>query len=237
MPFPHTPPPKSALVNGEEVIAIPKGSPGVQRSVHFSKGEFKPAMPVTTPLEFQLEGFTVTHLPDPHQDYDRFNNDLEIERYIPSVRSYSGAQRKGIAEPSPQALPYMERISEALQAPFPLAEHAPLPSGLLADLNFNRDYHRETAREFQRSQMKQLRKIAQDCKQDTDQWYRFAPGGVKFSTGTVHIALLAHLTRFARMKGASCLMQFAVGFPIADTLGKEGFSPITGENPQAPPLM
>ena len=198
------------------------------------KREIKTATPVTTPLGPQLEGFTALHLPGPHREYDRFNNDLEIEHYLPAVRSYSGAQRKGIVEPFPQTQSYMEHISEALQAPFPLAGHTPLPADLLTALKFNRDNPRETVREFQRSQMKQLRKIAHECKHDTERWYRFTPDEIKSSTGTIHITLLAHLTRFARMKGANWLMQFVVGFPIAGALGQEGVFPLSGENPQEP---
>ena len=100
-------------------------------------------------MEFDLGGFASKYIPDPHQAYDRFNNDLAIEHYEPSTRSYSGTHRKGVAEPSPCANSYVEHIREALQSPSPSAELTPLPADIETALIFHRDNSRETIREFQ----------------------------------------------------------------------------------------
>ena len=205
-------------------------SPKKRRTIPSSNWECNPTPPNSIPTEFDLAGFAFTTLPDPHQDYDRFNNDLVIDHYRPSVRSYSGAQRKGIGEPFPHTDSHMEHIYEALQAPFPLAEPTPLPQDLETALIFNRDNSRETIREFQRSQLKALRIIAMECREETEKWYKFTPDELRGTTGTIHIALLAHLTRFTRMKGTNWLMQFVVGFPITGATGQDAVFPATNED-------
>ena len=161
-------------------------------------------------MGFDLEEFAFTFLPDPHIEYDRFNNDLSIQHYKPSIRPYSGTQRKGICEPFPSVTSYMEHIYEALQAPSPLAEQTSLPIDLVNALNSHRDNSRETIRGFQNSQLKTLRIIAQECGKDTDRWYRLAPTELKNTAGTVQIALLARLTRFTWMKGGEGELAYAV---------------------------
>ena len=221
-----TPIPSSALVDKDLNAQFEQNAPKKRRTIPFSDKECIPPPLVADPNEFNLAGFAFTALPDPHQDYDRFNNDLVIEHYRPSARSYSGAQRKGIFEPFPLAQSYIEHINEALQAPFPLAELTPLPADLLSALKFHRDNSRETIREFQTAQLKQLRIIAEECRADTERWYRFTPEELKPNTGTIHIALLAHLARFTRLRGTNWLMQFVVGFPITGNLKQEGVFPL-----------
>ena len=220
----HSPPLKSALVNS---LSIPARNNKKRRTIPMSNWECNPAPPSPIPTEFDLGGFAFTYLPDPHQDWGRFNNDLVLDHYAPAARSYSGAQRKGIHEPFPDAASYMEHIHEALQAPFPLAEQPPLPADLLTALHFHRDNSRETIMEFQRSQLKQLRVIASECSDDTDRWYRFSPEELKSSSGKINIALLVHLARFTRMKGTNWLMQFVVGFPIIGELKQESVFPLS----------
>ena len=222
-------PVRSRLLDKESPISIPNRSPKKRRTTPYSNWEFNPAPLRPIPREFDLSEFAFTPLPDPHQDYERFNNDLVIERYKPSIRSYSGTQRKGICEPFPNADSYTENISETPQATFPLGEKTPLPMDLETALNFHHDNSRETIREFQRSQIKALRTIAQECQEETNRWYKFTPDKLQNTTGTIHIALLAHLTRFTRIKGTNWLMQFIVGFPITGELQqKSGISPQKG---------
>ena len=225
-PWPRPHPTKSLLLGKDTTFPpILSGVPKKRKTAPHSNWAYNPAPTEPVPTEFDLGGFAFTYLPDPHHDYDRFNNDLTIERYLPSARSYSGAQRKGIAGPFPNADSYLDHIQEALQAPFPLAEHTPLPADLITALKFNRGNSRETVRGFQNSQIKQLRIIAQECQEDTERWYRFVPEELKQATGPIHIALLAHLTRFTRMKGANWIMQFVTGFPITGTLSQDGVFP------------
>ena len=220
-----TPLTRPRLLGSESPVSIPNRSPKKRRTITSSNWECNPAPPHPLPMEFDLGGFAFTHLPDPHQDYDRFNNDLVIEHYKPATRPYSGTQRKGIGEPPPNDNSYMEHIREALQAPFPLAEQTPLPGDLETALRSHRDNSRGTIREFLNPQLKTLRAIAQECRYGTNRWYKFTPDELKDTTGSIHIALLAHLTRFARMKGANWLMQFVVGFPTTGDYNKSGISP------------
>lgn len=218
---------RSLLINSDSDLTTPPRIYKKRRTIPMSNWECGPEPPYSVPTEFDLNGFAFTALPDPHQRYELFNNDLVLEHYAPAVRTYSGAQRKGIVEPFPNASSYIEHITEALQAPFPLAEHTPLPRDLLTALKFHRDNSRETIMEFQRSQLKQLRIIAQECIPDTERWYRFTPEGLKSTVGSINVALLAHLTRFTRMKGTNWLMQFVVGFPITGILIQVNVFPAT----------
>ena len=204
----------------------PQNSAKKRRTFPFSNRECNPEPPHEEPMEFNLDDFAYTMLPDPHQFYNRFNDDLVIDHYKPSARSYSGAQRKGIVEPFPDSASYTEHISESLQATFPLEEQTPLPADLMTALKFHRDHSRETIREFQSSQLKNLRVMAEECKAETEKWYRFTPEELRGTVGSVHIALLAHLTRFTRIRGTDWLMQFVVGFPITGILSQRHVFPV-----------
>ena len=182
--------------------------------------------PSRDPQEFNLRDFAFTSIPDPHSDDERFNNDLTIECYSPSPFSYSGAQRKGLSEPFPDASSYHSHIWAALKAPFPLFSPTPLPRDLTVALEFNRDNTRETISNFRRSQMRILRTIADECRAETDHWYSFAPPEIRESPNKIHIALLTHLTRFTRIGGTNWLMQFIKGFPISGKLCQRGVFPM-----------
>ena len=198
--------------------SVPERTPKNRRTTPFSNWECDPAAPYPIPTEFDLRGFAFTALPPTHQDYDRFNNDMVIGHYRPSDRSYSGSQRKGISEPPHDTASHMDHIQEALKAPFPLAEQTPIPGDLITTLKFQRDNSRREIRDFIASQLREIRAIAQECMVDTGNWYESTPTELKNTNGAIHIALLAHITRFTRMKGANWLTQFIVGPPITGEL-------------------
>ena len=131
--------PKSILADQDRIAANLQDNAKKRRTTPFSNWDCNPAPPKVIPTEFDLGGFCFTALPDPHRDVKRFNNDLVMDRYLPSARPYSGAQRKGINEPFPSAQSYLGRINGALQATFPLAEPTPLPADLLTALKFHRE--------------------------------------------------------------------------------------------------
>ena len=54
-------------------------------------------------------------------------DDLVIEPYEAARRSFLGCQRKGVADPLPNAKSYGEHLRDALASPFPLAVATPLP--------------------------------------------------------------------------------------------------------------
>ena len=187
--------------------------------------------PSDDPTEFDLRNFAFSSLPDPHSDYERFNNDLNIEHYEPSKYSYSGSQRKGISEPFPDSPSYEAHIRSAVGATFPLFSPTPLPADLTTALEFNRDNKPENIAHFRRSQMKLLRVIAAECANESEHWYSFAPQTIRDSPNKIHIALLAHLTRFTRMGGTNWLMQFINGFPISGKLCQKDVFPMENCDP------
>ena len=197
-----------------------------RRTTPSSNWECDPAPIIPTPTEFDLGNFAFTALPNPHEDLNRFNDDLVIEHYQPAPRSFSGTQRKGIVEPFCEADSYDAHILAALNATFPMSDPTPLPIDLRNALYFNRDNSMGKIAEFRSSQLKKLRVIADECRDETEERFQFAPDPIKSSQGKPHIALLAHLARFTRMRGTNWLMQFATGFPITGRLSQSGVFPI-----------
>ena len=58
--------------------------------------------------------------------HTHYVDDLIIEAYSSSQRSFMGAQRKGISDPLPSANSYATHLAGALAAPFPLSVESPL---------------------------------------------------------------------------------------------------------------
>ena len=227
-PIPHrinasTPPwLKSRLVMEEQTSESSASPRKKRRAIPFSNRPCEAPCNPPIPTEFDLGNFCFTALPDPHGNEDRYNDDLTIEPYAPSERSYSGKQRKGISEPFPDATTHMEHIKAALAAKFPLNEDIPIPTDLRIALEFNRDNSSRTVADFRTKQLNKLRVIAEECRQETERWYSFTDPKIASATGTVHIALLTHLSRFTRMRGTNWLMQFVTGFPIVGHLHQAG---------------
>ena len=69
----------------------------------------KPPPLVHPPRELDLDEFAFTALPKPNGGVELPIDDLEIDHYLRSVRSYSGTQRMGINGPS-MRLPLMKNI-------------------------------------------------------------------------------------------------------------------------------
>ena len=216
-------------------ITLPSSAPKRVRTFPMSNRacEPRPDPPVAT--EFDLRSFAFTTLPSPHTSLDKYNDDLTIEHYAPSDRSYSGKQRKGISEPFPDSTTHREHIEAALAAKFPFNEDTPLPDDLTAALIYNRDNDSNVVAEFRQSQLKRLRVIADECRFETNEWYSHTNPAIGPATGSVHIALLAHLARFTRMRGTNWLMQFVTGFPIVGHLHQAGVFPSGKDTPPTLP--
>ena len=216
---------RSKLIAPYGEIVIPKGHTKKRRLTPWSNWAFNLPAQVPTPEEFHLGSFAFTHLPDPVEDWESYNDDLYIEHYRASERSYLGAQRRGLLESFPDATSYEDHITNALSASFPLYGTTDLPYDLLNALHFNRDNSVQTVAEFRNTQLKHLHRLAEECQSDTDRWFKAAPTGIRRDSGNVHIALLAHLMRFTRMQGTNWLMQFVFGFPITGKLSQKGVFP------------
>ena len=218
-------PTRSKLIGPQGPIRVPVNAAKRRRTIPWSTWGRNPAPTIPEPKEFDLGDFAFTYLPDPHTSYGRYNDDLVISHYQPAVRSFSGTQRKGLAEPFPGAESYDSHIQAALNAIFPMSDPTPLPEDLRNALYFNRGNPPETVAAFRSAQLKRMRIIADECRHETDRWYSFAPEPIKSSVGKIHIALLAHISRFTRMRGTNWLMQFVTGFPITGTLSQSGVFP------------
>ena len=232
---PYTPV-RSKLIAPRGVIRPPKNENKNRRSTPWSNIAYNPPAQVPTPEEFKLDSFTFTVLPNPHGKVNLYNDDLNIECYTPSTRSYMGKQRRGINEPFPEATSYEAHIALALSAPFPLYGETELPLDLINALHFNRDNSVSTIAEFRRFQLDKLRIISEECKVDTQKWYDYAPEDVLSANNNIHIALLAHIMRFARMGGANWIMQFVKGFPITGVLSQKGVFPYEQTLTETPPI-
>ena len=80
---------RSRLLGDRSIGGTANRSPTKRRTTPFSNWECNPEAPNPRPTEFDLRGFAFAPLPGPRQEYDRFNNDLVIGHYKPSVRPYS----------------------------------------------------------------------------------------------------------------------------------------------------
>ena len=223
--------PRSRLI---APMSIPNNAP-LKRRIAIPMSNRAANPPTNDPLQFDLRNFAFTILPDTHSDYARCNDDLVFEHYEPSKYSYSGSQRKGISEPFPDSASYEAHIRSAVKATFPLFSLTPLPADLVTSLEFNRDNKQDCIAHFRRPQMKFLRVIAAECAHETERWYSFDPQTIRVSPNRIHIALLAHLTRFTRMGGANWLMQFTKCFPISGELCQKDVFPT--ENCDPPELF
>ena len=228
-PIPHKPnynsqqgTTRSRLIAAGQEAIIPQTAHKRRRTIPMSNRPCDPPHQPANPKEFDLNNFCFTTLPDPHTNFEQYNDDLTIDPYTPSDRSYSGKQRRGISEPFPDATTYVEHIEAALESTFPLNEDIPLPHDLVTALEFNRDNTSAAIRDFRTSQLQKLRVIADECRHETERWYSFTDPNIASATGKVHIALLSHLSRFARMRGTNWAMQFVTGFPIVGHIHQAG---------------
>ena len=100
---------------------------------------------------FDFDRFACAVRPRPNIDYQRYNGDLTIDHYAPSAIAYSGAQRKGVADPPPGALDCNEHIEIATNALFPTYGPIPLPSDIRIALEFSRGNLPQQLTEFSSS--------------------------------------------------------------------------------------
>ena len=168
-----TPPLRSRLLGSDANAAIPASTRKKRRTAPMSNRPCEsPSIPIV-PTQFDLKVFCCTCLPDPNPNYDKYNDDITIEPYTPSERTYSGKQRRGISETFPGASPHVDHTEAALAAQFPLHADIPPPTDLKTALEYNRDNAPEVVADFRTNQLNRLRIIAEECKHETERRYPF----------------------------------------------------------------
>ena len=156
-----------------------------------------------------------------------FSDDLTIEPYISSYRSYMGSQRKGVLDPLPEADSYSSHLSGALELPFPLSVETPLPSDFRRALSWISSAPSSEISLFWSSQLSTLRTLSMDPLCSSENWYSLRPPAFARSPSSLNVALVAQLANFCNMGGAGWLEGYIRGFPISGSICQSGVFPLT----------
>ena len=164
------------------------------------------------------------------------SNDLRLEYYKPSSRSFMGAQRKGVTDPFPEAKSYASHLSAALSSPFPLAAETPLPEDFSRALSRVSASPEHEVRSFWNDQLASLKSLSLNPLCSSSEWYGLRPPFFAQAPSSLNVALVAQLASFCGMGGAGWLEGYVKGFPISGSICQSGVFPLTSEPDNPNPL-
>ena len=130
-----------------------------------------------------------------------YNDDVVLPLYDDAWRSYAGTQRRGIRDEHPNATSVHEHITEALQAPFFLAQSTPLPVSTGRAIDFLATSRPTSAKAFWPKQLARLERICDEQRGLTAQWGACRPEELE-PLKSANVLLLAFLSHRYKLWGA-----------------------------------
>ena len=114
------------------------------------------------------------------------NDDVNVEHYQGTSRTFVGRQRRGIMDDHPNARSMDEHIEEALGAPFFLNQSTPIPKACERALEFIDNADSDAIREFWKRQNQRVRALTESLATDHRRWKEQIPEELRASSGKLH---------------------------------------------------
>ena len=160
-----------------------------------------------------------TELPRPTPK-SSYNDDVYIEHYQSSAQSFAGKQRRGVQDEHTECLSITDHVKSALNSPFFLSLHTPLPASISSAAIFLRDSHPNAILSFWNTQLNKLDNLIASCIDTQNSWNNLIPTELIPAAGNLRSVALTLLAREQGLGCASWLQQFLYGFPLIGRLSQ-----------------
>ena len=154
--------------------------------------------------------------PTPKSSY---NDDVYIEHYQSSTKSFATKQRRGVHDEHVERLSIIDHVEAALSSPCFLSLRTPLPASIKAAALFMRESLPNAILSFWNTQLNNL-DAPPPCLDAQNSWNNLIPSELVPAAGNLQLAALTLLAHEHGLGGASWLQQFIFGLPLVGRLSK-----------------
>ena len=191
-------------------------SPPIQRTVGDQHRPF---------VENAQLGKFIPELFPPPLKAESYNNDVWLPLYESSLRSYAGAQRKGIRDEHPEAQDAHSHVLSALQAPFFLAHATPIPESTRREIAFLANSSPNEVIFFWKRQLAALERLVHAQKGMSAEWLAARPPELRHLAPANALLFDFPMRRF-NLGGRRRIAQLIHGFPITGVPSQDSTYPV-----------